>query len=718
MTIVADVPGLPGLKDPTETEISEVDYSGRADPTHLFVGVISVVLVVVGVIGTLTSNSDIETTGLMLFAGLGFGTSVFQLSWNIRGLRFLTYGLGISAAVIVLVGTALVEFNLWSAGIGIFVALAAASSVLQVIGVDRHRPALRALIRTVLGKDVASKDWMLVTSAVVGGVLCLGAAFADQNPSLGLSGLLGSISPIWYLGLVLIVGAFVLGRDSANFAKGLPIILLVLALIVTPAIVFNEPLYPWVAKHVGVTMFFIVHGHVSKHVGSTVAIYQAWPGLFAGIAWLCHVCDFADPMQVARWWPPAIDVAGAIAIRFLGERVGLSTRQSWLAVALWFLANTFGQDYYSPQSMAYFLGLVAFCCAFRVRKSQVKPSITDWLVLVLASCGMAVTHQLTPFMVSAALVVVALFGFSKSRWMWLVTLVPATLWTGIHYSYVSGYLKIDSVGNVAANIATPGSRHTTLSNDLYVHLSVAGQLIAALLLGIAAVLVLLQWRTRLHWMLACCALSGGALLFFSAYGNEGLFRVTIFAIPWLALLAADNSWETISLRGAAFQLLVPAMVVAYLLGAWGIDYGYELRPGDISAINRFEITSRPNAVLISVGYGSNPVLSTGVYRNRHYFNYEDIRTGAIKNGHFDAAASVSVLTQFFSYSKTGAGATRKSREAQYYLITTNENEAQSELRGIATAQEFAAFQSALEKSPDWKVVARTDSATLFRLNLP
>ena len=699
-------------RDDKNSDASGGSTTEPIDLTRFAVGVIALTLLLVGVLGVLAGSDALKGVGLTLFAGLGFGTALLQRNREITGTRFLCYGLATSTVGILLIGFLLVELRLWSAGTAVFAVCAVLAAILHGFGVRRHMPSFLGFVNADGTAPNSGSQNRRALAALVGGACCLVSAALNQHLNPGLGGILGSIGPIWYVGLVIIVSTIVLGRGRPS-ELAIPVVVLIVVLTVTPALVFDLPLFPWTAKHVGVTNFFIAHGSVSTQAGSVVTIYQSWPALFAGVAWLCHACHVTNPMEIARWWPPFIDLSSVIAFRYLADRVGLSAQHAWTAAAMFFLANAIGQDYYSPQSVSYFLALVIFSISFRRREQGQTILPFEWGLLVVTSCVLAVTHQLTPFMVTAALVVMVLFGYVGSLWMPIIALVPALIWTGIHFSSVSRYLNIDQFGNLAANVASPGAAHPELHNDLLVHLSVAGQLVAMLLVAILALAVVLRWRTRLHWMLACSAASGGGLLFASSYGNEGIFRVGLFAIPWLALLAADGQWTPQSLMSAASLAVVPISLVAYLFGDMGLDFGYDIRAGDVAVINVFERTGNTGAVLFSMGYGSVPILSTGITDKHTYYEYEDIPSHAEQNGVFNPTSSVKRLTTFLEFSKSGPGATAASRRAQYFAVTTTEAAAESEMRGLFTATQYQEFRSALALSPDWKVVARSSSATLY-----
>ena len=116
-------------------------------------------------------------------------------------------------------------------------------------------------------------------------------------------------------------------------------------------------------------------------------------------------------MGVARWWPPVIDLATLLVFRQLASQVLRDPRRAWLAATLfavgYFISDA---DYFSPQSAGYLLAIAIFAVIFRHREDKSGMSLARWGLLCAMSVAAAVSHQLTPYMVTGALVVLVLFG--------------------------------------------------------------------------------------------------------------------------------------------------------------------------------------------------------------------------------------------------------------------------------------------------------------------
>ena len=361
-------------------------------------------------IGTIVSLRSLEASAIFLYAFFGIGTALLQFSKR-TGLDFLTSGIGLSVSVVLLVGFGLVKLKLWPAGHVLFYLTAAISGSIHIASVWKNRACSTAIVdaRRSVVDFIATHRYLAMSTA--GAILCIVAILQDRNHNLGPSGLLGSLSPIWYLGLLIVVTTIVLGRHLSTLEFGYSVVILALILTCTPVIIFSGPIFSWTILNVGITNYIIVHGTVN----SGLDIYQAWPGLFAGMAWLSSNAHVSIPLQEARWWPAVLDLGVLIAFRDLAKQVGLTAHRAWLATAFFCAGSVFQEAYFCPQNIAYLLTIIVYARVFRNRGTGGGASISDWLVVVASLFAISITHQITPYMLTGALITLALFGYLKSK---------------------------------------------------------------------------------------------------------------------------------------------------------------------------------------------------------------------------------------------------------------------------------------------------------------
>ena len=74
--------------------------------------------------------------------------------------------------------------------------------------------------------------------------------------------------------------------------------------------------------------------------------------------------------------------------------------------------------------------------------------------MLLAGVTLAVTHQLSPFIVAGILAVLALYKVCRPWWAFLLVLAPATLWAALNYQAVRAYVSFSGFGK-AGNFRPP-----------------------------------------------------------------------------------------------------------------------------------------------------------------------------------------------------------------------------------------------------------------------
>jgi hypothetical protein len=669
--------------------------------------------------------------GLFLYAFIGFGTAVL-MTLGCRGWNLLTLGPPLGLAIASLVGVLVVTTGIWAAGPVLFWVLVSITIVVHLTVLTRTLIAARSRTHLSHRGETSERDESIVATepivstlrharqlrfvtaiaTALGFVLCLASALAIRNLDPGWGGLLGAISPAWYIGLALLATAILVGQRLGNLYAGLPVLILQLALTGTPAIVFDDPRFAQTAKQVGLTSYILLHHSVKPSIG----IYQAWPGFFSGVAWLCRVSALASPIGVARWWSPVVDAATLLVFYQLASRVLRDPRRAWLAATIFALSYTFNDsDYFSPQSASYFLAIAIFAVVFQHRDDESRMSAASWVLLFTMSIAEALTHPLTPYLVTLALVVLALFGRARTRWAPVVTLAPAMGWALLHFSYVTRYLPLSELGKVFRNLLTPGVASSGPAESMLVEVSKYSQAGAILFIALIAFAVLVRYRSSLHLAMVLCAVSGATLILVNSYGNEADFRVALFALPWLAILACD--FRPASRLGSAlfWPIAVFLLLSTYLVADMGLDFVYAERPGDLKALQTFERNAPVGSTLIVIGDVGYPSDLTGRYNLYNEVAYSDVR--GFNNSHsFNAAASYS---QFMSVLLTTHRLVPSHSHVDiqsYYVLTAQQPAAFLAAYNYASLQQYQAFANQFADSSQWQLVLRTPTAELFRFN--
>ena len=705
--------------------------SEHTDFARVVFAAASLFLCGLGLIGQITQFRPFSAVGFFLYALLGFGSAVL-VALGYRGQHLLIFSAPLGLALTLVVGTLLSTAGLWSVGPALFwLAVSASLAVhLSTVLARRSQPFPRWL--AAWGHRIATNYrqvyfvptdplgpnrplWLVRASAVsmaLATALCLASALAITNLDPGWGGLLTAVSPIWYVGLALLIFAIVAGQRLGGIYAGLPVVLLQLVLTGTPSIVYNTPKYPWTIKQVGYASYILLHGSANPRIN----IYLAWPGLFSSVAWICKATSFTNVLQIARWWSPIIDIATSLAVYGLASRVLRNRRTAWLAVTVFVVGYTISDsNYFCSQSAALLLAIAIFTLVFRHRDEEASMSTASWFLLLAAAVAEAITHQLTPYMVTSALVVLLVFGRLRTKWAPAITLVPAVVWALAHYAYVNQYVSWRALFNIFANLSTPGLSSGGPPPGQIANVVRLFQGASAVLIGALALTAILRHRTRLHYVLAACAASAGSLLAANSYGNEADFRVVLFALPWLSILAATLIPRMPLRKITLWSVILVTLLPVYLVADMGLDFVYAGRAGDLSARRYFELHAPYGSTLITIGNGNgNPINLTGRFDQVNEVSYPEV-LGYSKFASDHLNVSFQQFMSRLQVTVSSASPKVVGSSSEIYVLFTEQSAAFLAAYNYVTLKEYKKFEQQFEASPLWKPVLKTSSAVLLRL---
>jgi hypothetical protein len=306
-------------------------------------------------------------------------------------------------------------------------------------------------------------------------------------------GLLSALPVTFFVavGLLLVSIAFALTDEELSPLRlGLHAVALVFVLQGTIALLFPEPNYPWVYKHVGVVGYINLHGAVNP----TVDIYQNWPGFFAVAAFFTKIAGVGSPLAFAKWAPVYFNLFFCLELAFVLRALPLTRRTRWLAVFLFIAANWVGQDYFAPQALAFGLSLAVFGIVLKWLRVDRQPALvraagrlarrmlrapekvradapgdelsqlSGWaLPLVLGSmmtmfAVVVFSHQLSPFLVLFGIALLAAAGMVRPRWVVVALGAIVFGYLALHLTYLR------SEGHLAGSPFNPRELIGALSN--------------------------------------------------------------------------------------------------------------------------------------------------------------------------------------------------------------------------------------------------------------
>lgn len=552
-----------------------------------------------------------------------------------------------------------------------------------------------------------------------------------QSARLGLV----SVMPFTYwAALAVLMGGFawaVTRGDSRRLLLTAHLLVLVAILHATPAILYGSPRYSWTWKHLGVIDFIATNG-IHFNLGGVLGVYQGWPGFFALNAFLTSASGLHTVLGYASWALPFNDLLWLGPVILIARAFTSDWRLAWTAAWLFEIGNWIGQDYFSPQAFAYFLYLtvVAVCLRWLWHpRIGPPPSMADagegtghrqprrWvmvLCLVPLMATIASSHQLTPFVLLGALILLAAFRQVRP---YTLPLLMAAITAGWNLYGGLPWLKANT-GQILGGLGDPWANISPhLVQGLGGTQVPSGQILVdwdsrALSAAIGILALIGFWRYRRHhdakarssWnRLAVLTVSAFPAAAANNYGGEIIFRIFLFALPFMAVAAAACFFPTpergSSLRSATLLALTTIVLVAgAALGNYGQEAMNYFNPGEVAAAEWLYRTAPPGALLVAA---DNNYPWAFVHYNQYSYAFLDAPPSASK-----------ALLRAPVQSVTGVMA-RSSGPA--YLILTNSQEVSIRLSGLWPPGAYQSMVRALLASGKLKVVYRNGDAMVLQL---
>ena len=417
------------------------------------------------------------------------------------------------------------------------------------------------------GRWKAREVWCAV-AGVVSLALAVGAASTVAVPVASDLGLVAVLPFPFWVGVALLNVAFVvaLRGDAAGPARRLVmvwlVVVLVLVLFGTAAFVTDVPRGEVAFRHLGIADVL----SDTRGIDPDIDAYFNWPGFFALLATVLGATGL-DPVAVALWAPVLNVGLWLVALGVLTGYLTRDPRRRWLVLWVFCLGSWQDQDYLSPQAFGFFLYLVVIALlvgplaarapGFPGFRGFRRADLAAWwrgrvpaetrpglrvgalVVTVLLVAVICASHQLTPFMLLIAVTALTLSGRVWPGRLPLIAVVLLTLWLAYPASaYLIGNPPLAEAGLQGATEANVLDRLSgTAGHVLVVQVRIVLTLV---LWALAAAGAVRDWRRgRLDIRVVLLAVT--PLLLFPAqlYGGEMLIRVSLFALPFVALLACS-----------------------------------------------------------------------------------------------------------------------------------------------------------------------------------
>lgn len=591
----------------------------------------------------------------------------------------------------------------------------------RVVSSTRPRALGRGSENATTGGRQRWRASLVVTLA--GTVFWLVPALTTHDPQPGIWGFLTAISPIWYLGLATVVVGFAIGLRSELPAL-VGTLSFGLAGTLTPALVYATPRNSTAGKQMLLTQYVLTHHHIDAPAG----IYQAFSALFAGMAWLSQLIGVHGMLGqdsllgLATYWPVIFAFARVVELRFFAGRLLHTPGRRWTAVMLVLLVDTINDaNYFSPQSVGYVMAIGVFALAVNgVNPRPFGRRSTFWLLL-LVGVTLAPTHELTPYIVAGALLVLAVFD-QAPRWSCLPIGLPALIWAAVVHNAIGANFSFAQLFDLS-NLLPPKTAGTPgLVRFAAVGYQSHALLLALLILtGLAAVGFFANLGKKWAWGYALCPIVGVGLILINPYGNEGIFRSSLFAIPWMAVLAMHMPRPGRMLRVLARPLVVNigttavlvALLATYVVAEWGVDGAYMLVRSDVAVTDFLQSKPSKNAFVLSLGdpggtAGDLPpflVNYTGI-------SWELVAGQTLRDVKRPRAVDLAGLTDRYGAVAAASGA---SNSSPLYIFWSASVSLSSQAYAVQSASQMNGWLALLKTSRYWRLVKRDGDSYLFEL---
>ena len=304
--------------------------------------------------------------------------------------------------------------------------------------------------------------------------------------------------------LVVSTGLVLARRKFSKHRMALHLGALIVMLYATAPLVYPEPRFSWLYKHVTITNFITVHHALSQVLG----IYRIWPGFFALAAWIDKVAGVSTPLVYASWAELFFEILYALELAWILRALQLGERERWLALFMFVGANWIAQDYFSPQGLGLVLSLGVFGMALHWLKGERRPWVTNLehrvgsflgrkrsrlqelrdatyhgevevvsptgpsrgfaIVAILLTFGvLTFVHELSPYLVAVQLGGLVLIGTMRPWWVIVAMVAIAVGFLLPSFGYVNhAYGLTASIGNFFGNLKSPSSTFTLGSEAL------------------------------------------------------------------------------------------------------------------------------------------------------------------------------------------------------------------------------------------------------------
>lgn len=606
-----------------------------------------------------------------------------------------------------------------------------------------RRPAGRGQVGAIArltAKGRAPQLWAVAPYLVLAGVWGLWVVGISQLAINRMNdfGLISVLPPQVFLAVALLtIGAMALLRaDRPNtMALACYAVTLVFIIYAIPAMVEQVAHFSVNWVHEG----FIEYIRRTGAVAPQLEARFDWPGFFILAAFLAQAGGIGNTVDYANWAPVYFNLLYLLALAVIFRAVTRDPRLVWAGLWIFALGNWIGQDYFSPQGLAYFLDLAILGIVltwFRVARPH-SERIASWFakrgravgpwaaraydfitpddepprpahgaqlaallfVLVTIFAFIAYSHQLTPFFLSGALLGLVIVNRLSARSLPVIFGVMTVAWVSyMTVPFLQGHVAslLSEVGKLGDTVGTNVVQRIQGSRDH--QLIVTTRLAFTLAVwGMAALGALVRFRDgHRDVSLIVLALAPVPLVGLQSYGGELVLRLYLFTLPMAAFFMAGLVYGRPvavppRLRQGIAAVAAMGLIFMFFVTRYGNERADLMTSAEVRAVEHLYAIAPPGSLLVAVS-------------NNLPWRFQDFERYT-----YEPDSDIT----YFGQIGTIASVLDDPRYASSYFIVTRSQGAFAEVFGGVPPGAWGQFVAEIRASPLFREVYRNSDAEIF-----
>jgi hypothetical protein len=256
-----------------------------------------------------------------------------------------------------------------------------------------------------------------------------------RDIGLGRLGLIHDLPFIYFVSLFfsLLSGFLTIGiKHEKHMLQFLNLVFLITALWLVPILFEETPRFASAYKTIGFVEYICREGKLNPL--NWELFYHNWPGFSVFTSVLCMFTGNGIIYPLVLYYPFALHLVmlPVLYLIFKQTKIGLTAPNGWyLGAVVYYIANFVNQDYFSPQSFAYYL--LSFVILLLLEKEEwfknCNRAIAYKIIIMLIFVTIAVSHILSSLVALTMFGAFCIFEKQTFRTMLLFSIVVVLAWT-------------------------------------------------------------------------------------------------------------------------------------------------------------------------------------------------------------------------------------------------------------------------------------------------